>query len=137
MLSLVGLEAQVSSTFFTTQCEHSMRLNGKKDLKLVNIYQSMHPSLSCLVLLTLNQGQELFESVAKFKYMHTLSKIVAKRALVRFKDMLKIVQNDLWRPDKQRLLRITLVCCILHSIVINLEHEVCARMLLDHYHDGS
>ncbi|PKU61967.1 hypothetical protein MA16_Dca029202 [Dendrobium catenatum] len=41
----------------------------------------------------------------------------------------------MWRPDKHKLPRIILVCCILHNIVIDQEDEVRDEMVLSHHHD--
>ena len=41
----------------------------------------------------------------------------------------------MWRPDKHRLPRIILACCILHNIVIDMEDESVDELPLSHHHD--
>ena len=41
----------------------------------------------------------------------------------------------MWRPDKHRLPRIILVCCILRNIVIDMEDDVLDELALSHHHD--
>ncbi|MCI43031.1 putative nuclease HARBI1, partial [Trifolium medium] len=62
--------------------------------------------------------------------------MVAKRALARLKEMWKIIGGVMWKPDKRKLPRIVLVCCILHNIVIHLEDEVQDDMPLCRHHDS-
>lgn len=62
---------------------------------------------------------------------------MAERALARL-NVWKIIQGEMWRPDKHRPPSIILVCCFLHNIVIDLEDEVrWDEMPLSHEHDVS
>ncbi|KAE9619501.1 hypothetical protein Lalb_Chr02g0153831 [Lupinus albus] len=42
----------------------------------------------------------------------------------------------MWRPDKHRLPRIILVCCLLHDIVIDMEDDVQDELSLSCNHDS-
>ncbi|XP_020571718.1 protein ALP1-like [Phalaenopsis equestris] len=126
---------------FFKLCEKGLRLNGKTELKEGSeireyiIGDSAFPLLHWL--LTPYQGKELCASMVEFNKRHSATRIVAQRALARFKDMWRIIQGEMWRPDKHKLPRIILVCCILHNIVIDLEDEVRDEMVLSHHHDSN
>ncbi|PKU84284.1 hypothetical protein MA16_Dca002797 [Dendrobium catenatum] len=116
---------------FFKLCEKGSRLNGKMELKDGSeiseyiIGDAAFPLLHWL--LTPYQGKDLCASMIEFNKRHSATRIVAQRALARFKDMWRIVQGEMWRPDKHKLPRIILVCCILHNIVIDQEDEVRVR----------
>ncbi|KAI0512095.1 hypothetical protein KFK09_012731 [Dendrobium nobile] len=124
---------------FFKLCEKGSRLNGKMELKDGSeiseyiIGDAAFPLLHWL--LTPYQGKDLCASMIEFNKRHSATRIVAQRALARFKDMWRIVQGEMWRPDKHKLPRIILVCCILHNIVIDQEDEVRDEMVLSHHHD--
>lgn len=126
---------------FFKLCDKGMRLNERMELKHGSeigeyiIGDSAFPLLRWL--LTPYQGKELCESMVEFNKRHSATRIVAQRALARFKDMWRIIQGEMWRPDKHKLPRIILVCCILHNIIIDLEDEVRDEMALSHLHDSS
>ncbi|XP_010905715.1 protein ALP1-like isoform X1 [Elaeis guineensis] len=128
-----------NSGFFKL-CEKGARLNGKKmelsegsEVREYIIGDASFPLLPWL--LTPYQGKDLSDSRVEFNKRHCATRMVAQRALARLKDMWKIVQGKMWRPDKHRLPRIILVCCLLHNIVIDLEDEVRDEMPLSHHHD--
>lgn len=131
-----------SSAFFKL-CEKGSRLNGKKiglsegssELREYVIGDGAFPALQWL--LTPYQGKELSESKAEFNKRHSATRMVAERALARLKEMWKIVQGEMWRPDKHRLPRIILVCCLLHNIIIDMEDEVRDELPLSHHHDDA
>ncbi|XP_008788079.2 protein ALP1-like isoform X1 [Phoenix dactylifera] len=128
------------SSGFYKLCEKGARLNGKKmelsegsevsEYIIGDAGFPLHPWL-----LTPYQGKDLSDSKIEFNKRHSATRMVAQRALARLKDMWKIVQGEMWRPDKHRLPRIILVCCLLHNIVIDLEDEVTDEMPLSHHHD--
>ncbi|XP_058089349.1 protein ALP1-like, partial [Magnolia sinica] len=128
-----------NSGFFKL-CENGKRLNGKK-LKLSEgsevreyiIGDVGFPPLPWL--LTPYQGKDLVGPRAEFNKRHFATRMVAGRALARLKEMWKIVQGVMWRPDKHKLPRIILVCCLLHNIIIDMEDEVQDEMPLSHHHD--
>ena len=132
-----------SSGFFQL-CEKGARLNGAKtelqeegsDLREYLVGDGAYPLLPWL--LTPFRGRELAESALEFNKRHQATRMVSQRALARLKDMWRIVQGEMWRPDKHRLPRIILVCCILHNIVID-HDDAAAREWLQssgHNHDS-
>ncbi|XP_008794844.2 protein ALP1-like [Phoenix dactylifera] len=130
-----------NSDFFKL-CEKGLRLNGKK-LELPEgsevgeyiIGDAGFPLLPWLV--TPYQGKDLPDSKTEFNRKLSATGMVAQRALARLKDTWKIIQGAMWRPDKHRLPRIILVCCLLHNIVIDLEDAVWDEMPSCHQHDPS
>ncbi|KAL5711022.1 hypothetical protein ACHQM5_021522 [Ranunculus cassubicifolius] len=86
-------------------------------------------------LITPYQGKDLSETKTEFNKRHFATRMVAQRELARLKEMWRIIQGVMWRPDKHKLPRILLVCCLLHNIVIDLEDEVVDEMPLSHHHD--
>lgn len=110
---------------FFKLCDKGIRLNGRAEAKEgpeigeYIIGDSAFPLLRWL--LTPYQGKDLCASMVEFNRRHSATRIVAQRALARFKDTWRIIQGEMWRPDKHKLPRIILVCCILHNIIIDLE----------------
>ncbi|KAF2300434.1 hypothetical protein GH714_013234 [Hevea brasiliensis] len=80
-------------------------------------------------------GKDLSEPKAEFNKRLSATQMVANRALARLKDMWRIIHGVMWRPDKHRLPRIILVCCLLHNIAIDLEDEAQSDIPLSHQHD--
>lgn len=129
-----------SSNFYRL-CDEGERLNGKKlelsegsEIREYIIGDSGYPLLPYLV--TPYEGQELPELGSEFNRRHSATQMMAQRALARLKDKWKIIQGVMWRPDKHKLPRIILVCCLLHNIVIDLEDEMQDEMALLHDHDS-
>lgn len=128
-----------SSNFFRLS-EKGERLNGKKiqllseeaELQEYIVGDAGFPSLPWLLTPYhhhhTNQESEVSES-RKLDLNRRISgtRVVAERALARLKDVWKMIEGVMWRPDKHKLPRFILVCCILHNIVIDMEDEV-----LDH-----
>lgn len=117
-----------SSSFFR-QCQNGEKLNGKKirvsqetELTEYIIGDSGFPLLPWLV--TPYQGNELSATEAEFNRRMFATHGVAQRALTKLKEDWRMIQGNMWRPDKHRLPRFILVCCILHNIVIEMEDEV-------------
>ncbi|XP_078429315.1 PIF / Ping-Pong family of plant transposase [Wolffia australiana] len=116
-----------SSGFFQL-CERGARLNGAKteleeqgsELREYLVGDSGYPLLPWL-LTPFRGGRELPEAAAEFNKRHQATRLVAQRALARLKDTWRIVGGEMWRPDRHRLPRIILVCCILHNVIIDLE----------------
>lgn len=120
--------------------EKGVRLNGKKmkmsegiELREYIVGDSGFPLLPWLF--TPYQGKQVSEIKAEYNKRHFASRVVAQRALARLKEMWRIIRGKMWRPDKNRLPRIILVCCILHNIVIDMEDEALDELPLTHHHD--
>lgn len=129
-----------SSAFFKL-VEEGKRLNGGKKvlpegtaLREYIVGDTGFPLLPWL--LTPYEGEGLSNVQVEYNKRVAATQMVAKRALARLKGMWKIIQGVMWKPDKHRLPRIILVCCILHNIVIDLEDEVQDHMPLCHQHDS-
>ncbi|CBI31718.3 unnamed protein product, partial [Vitis vinifera] len=86
-------------------------------------------------LLTPYQGKGLSDFQSEFNKRHFATRMVARRALARLKEMWRIIQGVMWRPDTNKLPRIILVCCLLHNIVIDLEDGVQDEMPFSYKHD--
>ncbi|KAJ0987740.1 hypothetical protein J5N97_006096 [Dioscorea zingiberensis] len=126
---------------FYELCERGTRLNGKKieitegsEIREYIIGNASFPLLPWL--LTPYQGKDLPESRAEFNKRHFATRMVVQRAFARLKEVWKIVQGEMWRPDKHKLPRIIFVCCLLHNITIDLEDEVRDEMPLSQNHDS-
>ncbi|KAL3530700.1 hypothetical protein ACH5RR_010022 [Cinchona calisaya] len=125
---------------FYHKCITGERLNGEKvklseeaELQEYIVGDSAYPLLPWL--LTPYQGNELSQTKADFNERLFAAHNVARRALARLKDVWKIINGVMWRPDKHKLPRYILVCCILHNIMIDMEDEVMAEYPLSHQHD--
>ncbi|KAJ9684182.1 hypothetical protein PVL29_016596 [Vitis rotundifolia] len=86
-------------------------------------------------LLTPYKGKGLSDFQSEFNKRHFATRMVARRALARLKEMWRIIQGVMWRPDTNKLPRIILVCCLLHNIVIDLEDGVQDEMPFSYKHD--
>ncbi|KAK1271255.1 hypothetical protein QJS04_geneDACA023683 [Acorus gramineus] len=126
---------------FSKLCERGHRLNGASiDLSEASkvreyiVGDAGYPLLPWLI--TPYQGKGISVVESEFNKRHFATRMVAQRALVKLKDMWRIVQGEMWRPDKHRLPRIILVCCLLHNILIDMEDIVQDEMALSHLHDS-
>ncbi|XP_058207047.1 protein ALP1-like isoform X1 [Rhododendron vialii] len=129
-----------SSSFFRL-CEEGKRLNGKKievleetELREYVIGDVGFPLLEWL--LTPYQGCRLSDSQVEFNKRISATQLAAQRALARLKETWRIINGVMWRPDKNRLPRIILVCCLLHNIVIDLDDKVQREMPVSDHHDS-
>ncbi|XP_047324124.1 protein ALP1-like [Impatiens glandulifera] len=130
--SLSESVALKNSSFFTL-AEESKRLNGKriklsddqegKELQEYIVGHAGFPLLAWL-LTPYNGNTKLSDSQRGLNKQIFAAQGIAKTALFRLKETWKIIGGMMWRPDKNRLPRIILVCCILHNILIDLEDEV-------------
>ncbi|KAH7537247.1 protein ALP1-like [Ziziphus jujuba] len=128
-----------SSGFFKL-CGEGKMLNGKKmvlpegtELGEYIVGDAGFPLLPWL--LTPYRGKHLPDFQAEYNKRLFATKMVAQRALARLKEMWKIIHGVMWKPDKHKLPRIILVCCILHNIVIDMEDEMQDELPLSHHHD--
>ncbi|XP_059317656.1 protein ALP1-like isoform X2 [Lycium ferocissimum] len=137
--SLSDSEVLKCSRFFKL-VEEGKRLGGQNfklsndtDLREYIVGDSGFPLLPWL--LTPYTGRGLSDHQADYNKRHFATRKVAQRALARLKDKWKIIQGVMWRPDKQKLPRIILVCCVLHNILIDLNDGVEDEVPLTHHHD--
>ncbi|XP_009593519.1 protein ALP1-like isoform X2 [Nicotiana tomentosiformis] len=137
--SLSDSEVLKSSRFFKL-AEEGKRLSGKNiklsddtELREYIVGDSGFPLLPWL--LTPYVGRVLSDYQADYNKRHFATRKVAQRALARLKDKWKIIQGVMWRPDKHKLPRIILVCCLLHNILIDLNDGVDDKVPLTHHHD--
>ncbi|KAG8371428.1 hypothetical protein BUALT_Bualt13G0086600 [Buddleja alternifolia] len=108
------------------QCQKGEKLNRNKisetGIREYIVGDSGFPLLPWLV--TPYQGKELSENKAELNERIIATHSVADKALKRLKEGWKMIKGDMWRPDKHKLPRFILVCCILHNIVIDMEDHV-------------
>ncbi|EPS62188.1 hypothetical protein M569_12603 [Genlisea aurea] len=118
-----------SSDFFK-QCQNGKKLNGPKirlsegaeeeeELGEYLVGDSGFPLLPWLM--TPFRGDGLSEGEAAFNGRVVETHAVAKRALSRLKRVWRMIQGEMWRPDKHKLPRFILACCILHNILIEID----------------
>ncbi|KAK4284130.1 hypothetical protein QN277_001002 [Acacia crassicarpa] len=129
-----------SSSFFKFT-EEGKRLNGPKktlpdgtELAEYLIGDTGFPLLPWL--LTPYKGKGLSPDQAEFNKRLSTTRIVARKALGRLKEMWKIIHGVMWKPDKHKLPRIILVCCILHNIIIDMEDNVHGDTPSSQHHDS-
>ncbi|KAK9284071.1 hypothetical protein L1049_012331 [Liquidambar formosana] len=130
-----------SSGFFKLS-EEGKRLNGKKiglskggtELREYIVGDMGFPLLPWL--LTPYRRKGLLDFQAEFNQRHFATRMVAQKALARLKERWRIIQGVMWKPDKNKLPRLILVCCLLHNIVIDLMDEVQDDMPLSRQHDS-
>ncbi|KAG6523186.1 hypothetical protein ZIOFF_013039 [Zingiber officinale] len=114
----------------------NLKLPGGSEVQEYVIRDAGFPLLPRL--LTPYRGKDLSHAEVEFNSRLTANGILAQRAFARLKDMWKIIHGEMWRPDWHRLLRIILVCCLLHNIAIDMEDEVIYTMpFAAHEHDAN
>ncbi|CAK8536127.1 unnamed protein product [Lathyrus sativus] len=130
------------SSNFNKLCNKGERLNGKKlkisqgsEIREYIIGDSGYPLLPYLIVPYEEKEALESEQKAKFNRLHLETRLVAQRALARLKEMWRIIHGNMWRPDKHRLPRIILVCCLLHNIVIDMQDEVKDELLCLYHHN--
>ncbi|TXG49717.1 hypothetical protein EZV62_025592 [Acer yangbiense] len=129
-----------NSGFFKL-AEEGKRLNGKKlqlsegtELREYIVGDTGFPLLPWLF--TPYHGKGLSDNQAEFNKRHSATRMVAQMALARLKEVWRIIHGVMWMPDKNRLPRIVLVCCLLHNIIIDMEDELVDETPLSYNHDS-
>ncbi|XWS75009.1 hypothetical protein CRYUN_Cryun01aG0048200 [Craigia yunnanensis] len=123
-----------NNVWFDQEKNYSMILQAVVDpeMRFRDVIVGWPGSLSDAIVLR-NSG--LSDLQIEFNKRHAATRMVAQMALARLKEMWRIIHGVMWMPDKNRLPRIVLVCCLLHNILIDLEDEVLDDMSLSHHHD--
>ncbi|KAM6582585.1 hypothetical protein CsatB_009587 [Cannabis sativa] len=131
----------LESSGFFKMSEEQTRLNGKKltlqdgtEIREYLVGDTAFPLLPWLLTPFRRRGPPDFQS--EFNKRLSATRMVAQRALARLKETWKIIHGVMWKPDKHRLPRIILVCCILHNIVIDMEDDLQDDVPLSHHHDS-
>ncbi|CAI9105310.1 OLC1v1004207C2 [Oldenlandia corymbosa var. corymbosa] len=121
-------------------CQNGDRLNGEKldlsenaEMQEYIIGDSGFPLLPWLM--TPYQGMNLQQSQAGFNRHLMAAHDVSQKAFLRLKQVWKMIDGVMWKPDKHKLPRYIFVCCILHNIIIDMEDEVLDTLPVSLPHD--
>ncbi|XP_010534478.1 PREDICTED: putative nuclease HARBI1 isoform X1 [Tarenaya hassleriana] len=135
-------EVALRNSGFYRLAEKGKRLDGEKlqlsegtELREYIVGDSGFPLLPWL--LTPYQGKPMSNSQMEFNKRHSETRKVAQMALARLKDKWRIINGVMWMPDRNRLPRIILVCCLLHNILIDMDDKVLDDLPVSHQHDMS
>ncbi|KAJ0947439.1 putative harbinger transposase-derived nuclease domain-containing protein [Helianthus annuus] len=74
-------------------------------------------------LMTPYHDVELNEDQIEYNKRHLATRSVASRALKKLKEVWTVIEGGMWRPNRHKLPRIILACCILHNIQIEYEGD--------------
>ncbi|CAL1410601.1 unnamed protein product [Linum trigynum] len=122
--------AVFQNSTFQKLCENGERLNGKKGSSDIREYIIGDSGFPLLPYLMVPYENELSDGSSEFNRRHLGTRLVAQRALARLKESWKIIRGQMWRPDRHRMPRFVLACCLLHNIAIDMEDEVQAAIPL-------
>ncbi|KAG8100568.1 hypothetical protein GUJ93_ZPchr0013g36530 [Zizania palustris] len=86
-------------------------------------------------LMTPYEGGSLSAPMANFNAKQKAATMLGARALSRLKGSWRILNKVMWRPDKNKLPSIILVCCLLHNIIIDSKDELLPDVQLPDHHD--
>jgi hypothetical protein len=124
---------------FYKLCEKGVRLGKQMELpggSVVREYVVGDASYPLLPwLMTPYQEQDLPGAKAEFNKRHKAATTVVENALATLKGRWRVIQGELWRPDKHRLPRIIFVCCLITNIIIDMEGTPGKEMLVTGNHD--
>ncbi|KAL6880141.1 hypothetical protein ACP4OV_011706 [Aristida adscensionis] len=125
---------------FFKLCEAGKRLDGpvriSADGRVIREFiagDSCYPLLPWLM--TPYEEENLSSPVVNFNARQKAARMLGKRALARLKGSWRILHKVMWRPDKNKLPSIILVCCLLHNILIDCKDELLPSVLLPDSHD--
>ncbi|KAL5198676.1 hypothetical protein ABZP36_002188 [Zizania latifolia] len=125
---------------FFTLCEVGERLDGPVKVSAENgeikefiVGDICYPLLPWLM--TPYEGESLSVPMANFNAKQKAARMLGTRALSRLKGSWRILNKVMWRPDKNKLPSIILVCCLLHNIIIDSKDELLPNVQLPDHHD--
>ncbi|XP_003561367.2 protein ANTAGONIST OF LIKE HETEROCHROMATIN PROTEIN 1-like isoform X2 [Brachypodium distachyon] len=125
---------------FYKLCEAGKRLDGpaqvsREDLEIREfiVGDVSYPLLPWLM--TPYQGESLSALMVDFNARQKAARMLGTRALARLKGSWRILQKVMWRPDKNKLPSIILVCCLLHNIMIDRQDQLLPSLELPEHHD--
>ncbi|CAN6181408.1 unnamed protein product [Urochloa humidicola] len=126
---------------FFKLCEAGNRLNGPVKVSAENNAEireyiagdSCYPLLPWLM--TPYEGKNLSAPMLKFNARQKAARLLGTNALTRLKGSWRILHKVMWRPDKNKLPSIILVCCLLHNILIDCKDELLPSVQLPDHHD--
>ena len=127
-------------TGFFKLCEAGERLNGNvrslpggEEIGEFIVGGVGYPLLPWLITPYESNGLSTFMST--FNSMHEAARLLAMRAFSQVKGSWRILYKVMWRPDKQKLPSIILVCCLLHNIMIDCGDNLLQDVALSGHHD--
>ncbi|CAN6197008.1 unnamed protein product [Urochloa humidicola] len=126
---------------FFKLCEAGNRLNGPVKVSAENNAEireyiagdSCYPLLPWLM--TPYEGKNLSVPMLKFNARQKAARLLGTNALTWLKGSWRILHKVMWRPDKNKLPSIILVCCLLHNILIDCKDELLPSVQLPDHHD--
>lgn len=125
---------------FFKHCDAGTRLDGPVMVSAENgeireyiVGNNCYPLLPWLM--TPYEGESLSAPMASFNARQKAARTLGPRALSRLKGSWRILNKVMWRPDKNKLPSIILVCCLLHNIIIDCEDELLPDVQLPDHHD--
>ncbi|MCL7035680.1 hypothetical protein MKW94_015556 [Papaver nudicaule] len=125
---------------FYKLCETGDRLNDSVrplsnggEIKEYIVGGNEYPLLPWLI--TPYEDDNLSGSMTNFNENHIAASKLAGKAFSQLKGTWRILHKVMWRPDKQKLPSIILVCCLLHNIIIDSGDEVHPDVPLSDHHD--
>ncbi|KAM0839669.1 hypothetical protein ACQ4PT_060164 [Festuca glaucescens] len=125
---------------FYKLCEAGSRLNGPvrvsgndAEIREFIVGDICYPLLPWLM--TPFQGKNLSTPMVNFNARQKDAKMLGTRALARLKGSWRILDKVIWRPAKDKLPSIILVCCLLHNIILDCKDELLPHIQLPDHHD--
>ncbi|CAN4098162.1 unnamed protein product [Withania somnifera] len=125
---------------FYKLCEIGDRLNGNvqmafegAEIREYILGGFSYPLLPWLI--TPYEGENLSGPMLNFNAVHETASSVAVKAFSQLKGGWRILNKVMWRPDKQKLPSIILVCCLLHNIIIDCGDKLNPDVAVSGHHD--
>ena len=125
---------------FYKLCEAGKRLNGPvrvsgedAEIREFIVGDMCYPLLPWLM--TPFEGDNLSTPMVNFNARQKAVRMLATRALARLKGSWRILHKVMWRPDKNKLPSIILVCCLLHNIILDCKDELLPDIQIPDHHD--